>query len=144
MAAVKQLRDAGLFAGVFASPLLPGLTDREADLEDVARAARDAGAQWLFSGVLFLMPSSKKVFLPFMREKFPRLAKQYEDWYAKEGYAPEAYRKAIAGRVARLREKYGLLGRPWAEIAQTVPCAQLSLTWNAAMNPPGTVLSASG
>jgi len=33
------------------------------------------------------MPSSAKQFLPFVREKFPRLAKLYEDWYRKNGYA---------------------------------------------------------
>ena len=78
LAAVKQLREAGLSVGVSASPLIPGITDREGDLEAVAAAAKDAGAQWFFSGVLFLMPPSAKQFLPFVREKFPRLAKQYE------------------------------------------------------------------
>ncbi|MGH9677228.1 MAG: radical SAM protein, partial [Candidatus Acidiferrum sp.] len=82
MAAVRELREAGLAAGVFASPLLPGITDRGGDLEAVAAAAKDAGAQLFVSTVLFLMPSSAKQFLPFLREKFPRLAKQYEQWYA--------------------------------------------------------------
>src|SRR5256886_11940578 len=39
LATVKQLREAGISAGVFASPLLPGITDREGDLEAVAEAA---------------------------------------------------------------------------------------------------------
>src|SRR5882762_9688097 len=102
LAAVKQLRDAGLPVGVSASPLIPGITDRDGDLEAVAAAAKGAGAQWFFSGVLFLMPSSAKQFLPFVREKFPRLAKQYDEWYAKNGYAPEEYRKKATQRVARI------------------------------------------
>ena len=69
--AVRALRDAGLAAGVFAMPVLPGLTDREADLDALARAARDAGAQWFAANVLFLMPSAQKQFLPFLEEKFP-------------------------------------------------------------------------
>src|SRR5580658_5313609 len=68
IAAVKQLREAGLRVGVSASPLIPGITDREGELEAVAEASRTAGAQWFFSGVLFLMPSSVKQFLPFIRE----------------------------------------------------------------------------
>ena len=32
---------------------------------EAARAAKEAGAEWFFSGVLFLMPSSAKQFLPF-------------------------------------------------------------------------------
>src|SRR5580700_6597836 len=89
VAAVRQLREAGLRVGVSASPLIPGITDREGELEAVAEAVHEAGAQWFFSGVLFLMPSSAKQFLPFVREKFPRLTKQYEEWYSKEAYAPE-------------------------------------------------------
>ncbi len=132
MAAVKELREAGLAAGVFASPLLPGITDRDGDLEGLAAAAQDAGAQWFSSGVLFLMPSAAKEFLPFVGEKFPRLAKQYEQWYAKNSYAPEEYRRKIAERVARLRQKYGFASRPWDEMKRPAPCTQLSLTWNAA------------
>ena len=132
LAAVKQLHEAGLRVGVSASPLIPGITDRDGDLEAVAAAAKDAGAQWFFSGVLFLMPSSAKTFLPFVREKFPRLAKQYEQWYAKNGYAPEEYRRKMSERVARLREKHGFHTRPFEELQRKVRSPQLSLEWNSA------------
>src|SRR6266513_2615250 len=136
LAGVKQLREAGLAVGVSASPLIPGITDRDGELEEVAGAAREAGAQWFFSGVLFLMPSSAKQFLPFVRQRFPRLAKQYERWYAKNGYAPEEYRRKASERVARIREKYGFRPRPWVEIKRTTPCSQLSLGWEAAAEVP--------
>jgi DNA repair photolyase len=131
LAAVKQLREAGLPVGVSASPLIPGITDRDGDLEAVAAAAKEAGAQWFFSGVLFLMPSSAKQFLPFVREKFPRLAKQYEEWYSKNGYAPEEYRKKASQRVARIREKFGYAARPWVEAKGKSPCSQMALSWDA-------------
>jgi|ERR1700676_5516295 len=131
IAAVRQLREAGLRVGVSASPLIPGITDREGELESVAEAAHHAGAQWFFSGVLFLMPSSAKQFLPFVREKFPRLTKQYEEWYAKEAYAPVKYRKLIAERVARLKQKYGFDSRPQRDTQRTSPCAQMKLGWDA-------------
>jgi DNA repair photolyase len=130
VAAVKQLRDAGLAVGVSACPLIPGMTDRDGDLEAVAAAVKDAGAQWFFSNVLFLMPSSAKQFLPFVREKFPRLAKQYEQWYAKNGYAPEEYRRQMSQRVANIRQKYGFVPRPWEERAQRSRREQLSLAWD--------------
>jgi DNA repair photolyase len=129
--AVKQLREAGLAVGVSASPLIPGITDHDGELEAVGAAAREAGAQWFFSGVLFLMPSSAKQFLPFVREKFPRLAKQYEQWYAKNGYAPEEYRMKVSERVARLRQKLGFAPRPWVEKKRVTPCSQMSLSWDA-------------
>ena len=133
IAAVKELREAGLRVGVSASPLIPGITDRDGELEAVAEAAHHAGAQWFFSGVLFLMPSSAKQFLPFIREKFPRLTKQYEEWYSREAYAPEKYRKAIAERVARLKEKYGFDSRPQRNTRRTMPCAQMKLGWDASV-----------
>jgi hypothetical protein len=65
--------------------------------------------------------------LPFVREKFPRLAKQYESWYAKNGYAPEEYRRKAAERVAKIRKAHGFSTRPWEERIRTVPCSQMSL-----------------
>jgi DNA repair photolyase len=110
--AVRTLRQAGIVAGILVMPVIPGLTDREEDLEVLARAARDTRACWFAANVLFLMPASRKQFFPFLAEKFPRLARRYQEWYAKSGYAPESYRAEIAERFAHLRRKYGLETRP--------------------------------
>src|SRR5215470_3625710 len=132
LTAVRQLRDAGLMVGVSAAPLLPGITDREGDLEAVAAAAKESGAQWFFTNVLFLMPASARQFMPFLREKFSRLAKQYEQWYANNGYAPEEYRRKISERVARLRQLHGFNPRPFDESHLAARQSQLSLTWDSA------------
>ena len=113
--AVRKLREAGIAAGVLAMPILPGLTDSEKDLDALARAVSEAGAQWFAANVLFLMPASLKQFLPFLEEKFPKLVKRYSAWYGRYGNAPEDYRKEIAERVERLRRKYGLGSRPGSE-----------------------------
>jgi DNA repair photolyase len=129
LAAIRKLREAGIQVGAMASPLLPGITDREGELEAVAEAAKEAGAQWFVSGVLFLMPSSAKQFLPFLREKFPRLVRQYEDWYVRNAYAPEPYRLKIAERVARIKARLELTARPRQEMQRPVGRqAQLSLS----------------
>jgi DNA repair photolyase len=127
MRAVEELRRAGIAAGVFAMPILPGITDREEDLDALARGARDAGAQWFAGSVLFLMPSAQKQFMPFLDRKFPKLAKRYREWFSREAYAPEAYRKEIAERVRALRRKYGLGTRPLDPGRGPVPPQQLSL-----------------
>jgi DNA repair photolyase len=129
LAAIKQLREAGLNVGVSASPLLPGITDGE--LEALASASKQAGAQWFYSGVLFLMPSSAKQFLPFIEQKFPKLAKRYREWYAQNGYAPEEYRKQISDRVCHIREKFGFSTRPWEGLRPSNSPAQMSLGWDA-------------
>jgi DNA repair photolyase len=131
LAAVRQLSEAGLRVAVSASPLIPGITDRDGEMEAVAEAAQKAGAKGFWSGVLFLMPSSAKQFLPFIRERFPRLTKQYEEWYANDAYAPEKYRKMIADRVARVKQKYGFDVRPPHEKRFSMPCAQMKLGWDA-------------
>jgi DNA repair photolyase len=132
LAAVKKLREAGLNVGVSASPLVPGITDGAGELEAVAEAAKEAGAQWFFSGVLFLMPASSRTFLPFVREKFPRLANQYEQWYGKNGYAPADYRKEISERVHKIRKKFGFATRPWEGLRASAPRAQMRLGWDSA------------
>lgn len=145
--AVRKLREAGIATGVFAMPILPGITDREEDLEALACAARDARALWLLGNVLFLMPSSQKQFLPFLEEKFPRLARQYRDWYAKNRNAPESYRREIATRMECLRAKYGLNPRP-EPLWPTTPSPQLCLALESAQDaisessvPKGTTIS---
>ena len=110
--AVRRLREAEINVGINAMPILPGLTDSEADLDALMRAARDSGAQWIAGNVLFLMPASWKSFMRFLEAKFPKLARQYRDWFKGYGNAPESYRKEISERVERLRRKYGLGSRP--------------------------------
>jgi len=123
--AVSKLRTAGINVGVNAMPILPGLTDREADLDALVRAARDAGAQWLGASVVFLMPAPWKSFIAFLDRKFPKLARQYREWFKGYGDAPESYRKEIAERVEHLRRKYGLGSRPKKPEAQSWHSPQL-------------------
>lgn len=125
LAAVRRLREAGLKVGVFAMPVLPGLTDREEDLEALIRAARDADAQWFAAGVLFLMPASRKSFFPFLEEKFPKLARGYHKWYDRAAYAPEKYREEISQLVNRLRAKYGMPSRFYLPEKEALAAAAL-------------------
>jgi DNA repair photolyase len=137
--AVRELRAAGIAAGVFAMPVLPGLTDAQADLDALARAARDAGAQWFAARVLYLMPSAQKQFLPFLYAKFPKLARRYREWYSRSNYAPEAYSREISARVAALRKKYNLGVLPIETTRSREDAPQLNLGFDfvpGAQDPP--------
>jgi DNA repair photolyase len=125
--AVKKLREAGIAAGVLAMPILPGLTDSEKDLDALAKAVSECGAQWFAARVLFLMPASLRQFVPFLEEKFPKLVKRYKAWYGRYGDAPEDYRQEIAERVRELRRKYGLGTRPERTGTQSWQSPQLQL-----------------
>ncbi|MGA8037266.1 MAG: radical SAM protein [Candidatus Acidiferrales bacterium] len=112
LGAVRELRDSGISVGVLAMPIVPGITDGERDLEALAKAASEAGAQWFAGNVLFLRSASKDHFLQFIGGEFPRLAKQYQEWYVRYGNAPRSYREEVTERVRALREKYGMGSRP--------------------------------
>jgi DNA repair photolyase len=130
LGAVRELRDAGIAAGVLAMPIVPGITDAAEDLDALAKAARDAGAQWFAGNVLYLRSAALKHFMDFVGGQFPKLARQYEDWYVRRGGAPDSYRKEISALVEGLREKYGLGSRPQNPSAKSwkSPQLQLSLT----------------
>ena len=112
LGAVRELRDSGISAGVLAMPIVPGITDAAEDLEALAKAARDAGAQWFAGNVLYLRSASLKHFMEFIGGQFPKLARQYREWYVRHGSAPDSYRKEISALVEGLRQKYGLGARP--------------------------------
>lgn len=107
--AVRTLTDAGLCAGVFAMPLMPGINDAPEDLDLLFRLARDAGARFLVAQPLFLRSSARKRFFPFLEENFPELLPLYRRLYASGNPAPlEAYTRQLMDRVRELRARYAL------------------------------------
>jgi len=110
--AVRKLSEAGLRVSVFPNPIMPGITDGERQLDRLAKAAKDAGAQGFGGGPLFLMPSAQKVFLPFLEKEFPHLAGRYRETFAKSAYLDRQYKDILRDRVQRVRDRWGLLSGP--------------------------------
>ncbi len=106
--AVRRLVAAGINAGVFCAPVLPGITDSPRDLEALVRAAAEAGARSFGANPLFLKPCSAQVFLPFLEQNFPALVEDYRRRYGQRAFVSPAYRRRISELVARLRTKYGI------------------------------------
>jgi DNA repair photolyase len=106
--AVRRLSAAGICVGVFPNPIMPALTDGERVLDRLARAAREAGAMTFGGGPLFLQPSAQSVMLPFLEREFPELAERYRELYATRAHLGRDYKEALAARVQRVRERYGL------------------------------------
>jgi DNA repair photolyase len=112
LATVTKLTESGICVGVFPNPILPLITDRDRDLDRLAKAAKDAGAQYFGGGVLFLMPSAQKVFFPFLRERFPHLVRRYEERFRKSPYLRGPYTEELRQRVRKIRDRYGLASAP--------------------------------
>ena len=108
LAAVQKLIEAGLRAGVNCAPVLPGITDAPRDLENVVKAAAEAGAKSVFANSLFLKPCSEKVFMPFLQENFPKLVPMYKLRYADRAFLPMEYRRRISALMKKYCEKYGV------------------------------------
>jgi DNA repair photolyase len=126
--ALKKLREAGIQAGVICAPVLPGITDAPKQLEAVVKAAAEARAAHIYANPLFLKPCSAAVFLPFLKEHFPKLVPDYEKRFKDRAFLPAAYRKKISELFSRLRSKYGIIrGTRWDVQDLQEPEPQLKL-----------------
>jgi DNA repair photolyase len=125
LGALATLAEAGIQTGVFASPILPWITDGAGQLEDLGRAARDAGAKYLSGGVLFLKESARQTFFPLLRDRFPHLVADYEQLYRWDAY-PKGLRVERMERTLReVRERFAL--RASAVFEEPLINSQLSL-----------------
>ncbi len=108
MKAAAELVRAGVHAGIIASPVLPLITDSEKNLEQVARAAKEAGADQFGAHVLFLKPAAQRVFFPFIEKNFPEHMARYRRGYAGKAYLSGAYPNKIRDRVDSIRQRVGI------------------------------------
>jgi DNA repair photolyase len=103
---VAALRDAGIPSGVMLAPIIPGLSDDEAQLRAVIAGALEAGATAITPIVLHLRPGVREVFLPRLRAEHPELADRLAAAY-RGANAPADVRRLIVGRVRRIVDELG-------------------------------------
>ena len=109
--AMRQLSDAGLKVGVIAAPVLPLITDSAENLEAVATEAKRAGAKRFGANVLFLKPSTQRVFFPFLEDQFSHLVARYKANYDRDAFLHGSYPERIGRLVREIRERVGLFAR---------------------------------
>jgi DNA repair photolyase len=102
--AVRRLNDAGVSCGVLIAPILPGLSDREDQLEEVVQACVDAGAVSISALALHLRPGVREHFMSQLGQSHPQLVADYERRY-RRAYLPAVETKALSERVQRLVER---------------------------------------
>lgn len=106
--AISRLRDAGVAVGVNCMPVLPGITDDPAAIEELVRCVKDAGASSIGACALRLDRSARLRYLPFIEQEFPELASRYSASYSRGRNVGEKYREGLRQRFMELRRKYGL------------------------------------
>ncbi len=97
--AVRRLSAAGIDVGVGMAPILPGLSDRPEQLEEVVREARAAGARSIWANVLYLRPGTREHFLEALGQDWPEEVAHYEALYSARAYLPSALTKSITEPV---------------------------------------------
>jgi DNA repair photolyase len=105
---LRRLAEAGLRVGLSLSPILPGLTDREGDLDALVGRAAAAGVRRMWASLLFLRSPTKEKYFEFLAREFPRYLEAYRRAYAGSSRLSGRYRERLEEIVRRLREKHGL------------------------------------
>lgn len=109
---LRHLREAGVPAGVLMAPVLPGITDSEASIDAVARAAREHGATYFSAVPLRLMPGVKEYYLGYVAQAFPSLLPRYQRAYPRV-HAPQPYRDRLQSRIDTIRAHHGFQPHPY-------------------------------
>jgi DNA repair photolyase len=125
--ALRELVEAGIKANVGMAPILPGISDRPEQLEEVVREARAAGACGVWANLLFLRPGTREHFLEALADEFPDQLAHYERLYARRAYLGAEHAKPIRSQVADLARKHGVRDRRRAPILPEPEPEQLAL-----------------
>ncbi|MGI8510854.1 MAG: SPL family radical SAM protein, partial [Gemmatimonadaceae bacterium] len=106
--ALSRLRDAGIDAGINCMPVLPGITDDPAALDELVKRVAEAGAIRVGACALRLDRSARLRYLPFIEQEFPELAGRYRASYSGNRNVSERYRAGLALFFDQLCRKYNV------------------------------------
>jgi DNA repair photolyase len=106
--AIARLRSAGIDVGINVMPVLPGITDNPADLDDLVRQVAAAGATHVNACALRLQSSARARYLPFIAEHFPHLANRYATSYATDHHVGQHYRDGLQRFFQSLCDRVGI------------------------------------
>jgi DNA repair photolyase len=101
--AVGELNRAGIPTGILVAPLMPGINDDPAQVQEILQAAADAGATGVSGIGLHLRGEVRGIFMDWLRSYRPDLVERYEELYARGAYLPRVEQERIGALVRRTR-----------------------------------------
>lgn len=105
---LRRLSAAGLDVALSLAPVLPGLTDADADIDELFARVRAAGVRRVSCRPLFLRSPTREIFLRCLAEDFPRLQAGYERAFAQRSHVSRGYAQRLRERVLRAATRHGL------------------------------------
>ncbi len=105
---VRAIRAAGLPCQVLVAPVLPFITDSDADLDRILGEIAAAGATGASVMALHLRTGAREWFWRYLSEHHPDRVGQYAELYRDGAYAARSYTADLARRVAPLLVRHGL------------------------------------
>jgi len=106
--AIARLRAHGIDVAVNVMPVLPGITDAPAMIEELVGAVARANASRLGACALRLRRTARDRYLPFIDAEFPQLSSKYRRAYGRSHQVSERYRDGLRERFADVCAKHGV------------------------------------
>ena len=109
-AAIKELTDNGIFAGVMMNPLLPFIEDNEEDIKELVRLAHLSGAKFIQSFMgMTLRENQRDYYYEKLDKYFPGLKEKYKRYYGERYNCPVPDYKRLYKVLTTECNKYGIL-----------------------------------
>jgi DNA repair photolyase len=128
--ALRRLSESGISCGVLVAPILPGLSDGEAEIEAVVEACAKAGAVSIHGVALHLRGPMRAQYTTWLNQVRPDLTALHRERFKGGAYQPQIERDRVSDLVRTAARRFGVTGRDAYEKATPVriaPSAQLSL-----------------
>jgi len=111
-AALSELADSGIFAGILLMPVLPFIEDNEDNIIGIVRNAAESGARFIYAAFgMTLRQNQRDWYYNKLDEQFPGIRQRYEKQYGNSYscHSPEAEKlwKLFSSEC----DKYGILYR---------------------------------
>ena len=109
---MKKMKEAGFLVGMNCIPTLPFISDTDEQLDQLVKAGRDYGADYILIGGLTLFGNqaadSKMLYRKFLERKFPHLITEYRKLYKIYFAPPASYIDDLNQRADRICKKYNI------------------------------------
>ena len=102
---LKEFAKISVSRGLHLMPVIPTLTDKYDDLEQLFLKAAESHVDYLLTGKLYLRGKTRPRFIDFMRTRYPELFREFSRIFTHEESKRE-YSQKLYEKIGLLRRKY--------------------------------------